>query len=88
MTTNNHDPLDEIANRLAAGLRLLGGIKQGAEAQIRTLVEDALKQFDIVTRERMEVQEGMLAKAREEMGELTTTVKELESRIKKLEQQQ
>jgi len=87
MTTNNRDPLDEISDKLAAGLRLLGGLKQGAEAQIHTLVEDALKQFDVVTRERMEVQEAMLSKAREEMAEIDTTLKAMETRIKKLEQE-
>jgi len=87
MTTNNHDPLDDISEKLTAGLRLLGGLKQGAEAQIHTLVEDALQQFDVVTRERMEVQEAMLSKAREEMVALNTALKAMETRIKKLEQQ-
>ncbi|MDX8413586.1 MAG: accessory factor UbiK family protein [Mariprofundales bacterium] len=86
MTTNNHDPLDDISEKLAAGLRLLGGLKQGAEAQIHTLVEDALQQFDVVTRERMEVQEAMLSKAREDMVALNTALKAIETRIKKLEQ--
>ncbi|MDQ6950952.1 MAG: accessory factor UbiK family protein [Mariprofundales bacterium] len=81
------DPLDDISERLAAGLRMLGGLKQGAEAQVRTLVEEALKQFDVVTRERMEVQEAMLAKARQELTELDGKVKQLEERMKGLEQQ-
>jgi len=85
---NNHDPLDEIAAKLTSGLRLLGGLKQGAEAQIHTLVEDALQQFDVVTRERMEVQEAMLKKARQEMDELDTALKAMELRIKQLEENQ
>ncbi|MDX8409084.1 MAG: accessory factor UbiK family protein [Mariprofundales bacterium] len=80
------DAMDDITNKLAAGLRLIGGLKQGAEAQVRTLVEDALKQFDVVTHERMEVQEAMLAKARQEMTQLDDKMKLLELRIKELEQ--
>ncbi len=80
------DAMDDITNKLAAGLRLLGGLKQGAESQVRTLVEDALKQFDVVTRERMEVQEAMLSKARQEMAQLDDKVRQLELRIKELEQ--
>jgi len=81
------DPIDNISEKLAAGLRLLGGLKQGAEAQVRTLVEDALKQFDVVTRERMEVQEAMLVKAREEISDLDRRLKQMESHLKELEQQ-
>ncbi len=88
MTNQQRDPLDDIAEKLASGLRLLGGIKQGAEAQVRALVEDALQQFDVVTRERMEVQEAMLRKAREEMAELDHAIKAMEQRIKQLEAQQ
>ncbi len=84
--SNNHDPLDDIADKLAAGLRLLGGLKQGAEAQVRALVGDALQQFDVVTRDRMELQEAMLKKAREEMEELEARLKTLESRIHALEE--
>jgi len=87
MTTNNRDPLDDISDKLAAGLRLLGNLKQGAEAQVHSLVEDALQQFDVVTRERMEVQEAMLSKAREEMAELDTALKAMEIRVKNLEQE-
>ena len=85
MTTNNQS-MDDIAEKIAGGLRLLGGFKQGAEAQVRSIVEGALSQFDVVTHERMQVQEAMLGKARGELTALETRVKELEEKIKQLTQ--
>jgi len=82
--TNNNQPLDDIAEKIAGGIRMLGGLKQGAEAQVRTIVEGALSQFDVVTHERMEVQEAMLAKARQELEALNARVTELEAQLKKL----
>ena len=86
MSNNNQQGLDDIAEKIAGGLRLLGGLKQGAEAQVKSVVEGALGQFDVVTHERMQVQEAMLAKAREELAALDSRVHELEARIKKLTQ--
>ncbi|RMH51993.1 MAG: accessory factor UbiK family protein [Zetaproteobacteria bacterium] len=85
MTDRRHDPLDDIAEKLASGLRLLGGLKQGAEAQVRTLVEETLAQFDVVTRDQMELQEAMLRKAREEMAALDERIRQLEARVHELE---
>jgi len=84
--TNNNQPLDDIAEKIAGGIRMLGGLKQGAEAQVRTIVEGALSQFDVVTHERMQVQEAMLAKARGELEALNARVTELETQLKKLSQ--
>ncbi len=85
MTANNQS-MDDIAEKIATGLRMLGGFKQGAEAQVRTVVEGALSQFDVVTHERMQVQEAMLGKARTELTALETRVKELENKIKQMTQ--
>ncbi|MFQ5581344.1 MAG: accessory factor UbiK family protein [Mariprofundaceae bacterium] len=74
--------LDDIAEKIADGFRMLDGLKQGAEAQVRTIVEDAFQHFDVVTHERMQVQEALLAKAREEMQQLDTRIKALEATIK------
>jgi len=78
----NNEILDDIAEKIAGGLRMLGGVKTEAESQVRSIVEGALQQFDVVTHERMQVQEAMLAKAREELAELDTRVKELEEKLK------
>jgi len=81
---NNQLPLDDIAEKIAGGIRMLGGLKQGAESQVRGIVEGALSQFDVVTHERMQVQEAMLNKARNELQALETRVAELEAQLKNL----
>lgn len=84
--SNNQLPLDDIAEKIAGGIRLLGGLKQGAEAQVRSIVENALSQFDVVTHERMQVQDAMLNRAKEELKTLEARVAELEAQLKKLSQ--
>lgn len=82
--TSNNQSLDDIAEKIAGGIRMLGGLKQGAESQVRSVVEGALSQFDVVTHERMQVQEAMLTKARNELQALEARVVELEAQLKKL----
>jgi len=82
--SDNQLPLDDIAEKIAGGIRMLGGLKQGAEAQVRTIVENALSQFDVVTHERMQVQEAMLNRAKDELHTLEARVAELEAQLKKL----
>jgi len=78
----NNEVLDDIAGKIAAGLRMLGGVKQEADSQVRSIVEGALEHFDVVTNERMQVQEAMLARAREDLAALDARVKELEEKLK------
>ena len=77
--------LDDISEKIASGLRLLGGAKQEAEAQVRSIVEGAVQQLDVVTDERMQVQEAMLKKSQGDVHELLERIKVLEERIKTLE---
>jgi len=77
--------LDDISEKIAGGLRLLGGAKQEAESQVRSIVEGALQQLDVVTDERMQVQEAMLKKSQNDMSALLKRIKTLEERIKTLE---
>jgi len=77
--------LDDISEKIAGGLRLLGGAKQEAEAQVRSIVENALQQLDVVTDERMQVQEAMLKKSQNDIHDLVERIKTLEERIKILE---
>ncbi|MBN4082299.1 accessory factor UbiK family protein [Mariprofundus ferrooxydans] len=77
--------LDDISEKIAGGLRLLGGAKQEAEAQVRSIVENALQQLDVVTDERMQVQEAMLKKSQNDIHDLVERIKTLEKRIKTLE---
>jgi BMFP domain-containing protein YqiC len=74
--------LDDISEKIAGGLRLLGGAKEEVESQVRSIVEGALQQFDVVTDERMQVQEAMLKKAQEEMQALDERIKALEEQLK------
>lgn len=77
--------LDDISEKIASGLRLLGGAKQEAESQVRSVVENALQQLDVVTDERMQLQEAMLKKSQNDMQGLIERIKTLEERIKTLE---
>ncbi len=74
--------LDDISEKIAAGIKMLGGVKMGAEAQIKNIVEGALAHFDVVTQERMEVQEAMLKKAREDLQKLEERIAKLEAQLK------
>lgn len=74
--------LDDIAEKVAGGLRLIGGVKQEAESQIKSILESAFSGMDVVKGERMQVAEAMLNKTREQMAELETRIEELEARIK------
>jgi len=78
----DHKILDDIAEKIAGGLQMMGGLKQGVEAQVRSIVESAISQFDVVTHERMQVQEAMLQKARDELSALEQRVASLEQQLK------
>jgi len=75
--------LDDISGKIAAGIKVLGGVKMGAEAQIQNVVEGALAHFDVVTHERMEVQEAMLRKAREDLQAMEERLAKLEEQLRK-----
>jgi BMFP domain-containing protein YqiC len=75
--------LDDISGKIAAGIKVLGGVKMGAEAQIQSIVEGALAHFDVVTHERMEVQEAMLRKAREDLQAMEARIAQLEEQMEK-----
>ncbi|MBF0282530.1 MAG: accessory factor UbiK family protein [Zetaproteobacteria bacterium] len=79
----NQAILDDISEKLAQGLRGLGNARQGLEKNVREIVESVFSQLDIVTSERMQVQEAMLKKAREEMITMEKRISELEALVKK-----
>lgn len=72
--------LDELAEKISTGIKALGSVKGEVQAQVRATLESVFADLDVVTGERMQVQEALLARLREE-------IKELESRIKALEEQ-
>jgi len=72
--------LDDIAEKIAGGLRLLDSVKEGAQSQVKTIVESALDGLDVVTDERMQVAEALLAKAREQIREMEARIAALEAK--------
>lgn len=74
--------LDDMAEKIAGGLKLLGSVKGEVQSQVRTVLESTLEQLDVVTDERMAVTEAMLAKTREEITELEARIKALEAKLK------
>lgn len=74
----DHVLLDDIAERITNGLKLLGTMQQEAKEQVRATLENALVQMDMVTDERMQVSEALLAKAMEEMTRLEARIQRLE----------
>ncbi len=81
----SNQKLDDIAEKITSGIRMLGGIKHEADAQVRSIVESALGHFDVVTQERMEVQEAMLSKARNQLDVLEARITALEAQLKERE---
>jgi len=81
----SNQKLDDIAEKITSGIRMLGGIKHEADAQVRSIVEGALGHFDVVTQERMEVQEAMLSKARSQLDGLEARITALEAQLKERE---
>ena len=75
--------LDDVAEKVAGGLRLIGSVKQEAQAQVKSLLESALSEFDIVNAERMQVAEAMLEKTRQHIAELEARIQALEEQLKK-----
>ncbi len=73
--------LDDIAEKIAGGLRVLGGVKDEAQAQAKAVVTGVLQDLDVVTGERMRVAEAMLEKTRARIEELEARIAELEARI-------
>ncbi|MDQ6976388.1 MAG: accessory factor UbiK family protein [Mariprofundaceae bacterium] len=81
----SNQKLDDIAEKITRGIRMLGGIKHEADAQVRAIVESALGHFDVVTQERMAVQEAMLSKARGQLDALEARITTLEAQVKERE---
>jgi len=75
--------LDDIAEKIAGGLRLLGNVKDEAQSQVKAIVESALEGLDVVTDERMQVAEALLTKARGQIKGMEERIAALETQHKK-----
>ncbi|MDQ6987299.1 MAG: accessory factor UbiK family protein [Mariprofundaceae bacterium] len=80
--------LDDVAEKVAGGLRLIGNVKDEAQTQVKSLLESAFSELDIVNAERMQVAEAMLDKTRQHIAELEARIEALEAAPLKQEQQQ
>jgi len=72
--------LDDIVEKIAGGLRLLGSVKDEAGSQVKAIVESALGGLDVVTDERMQVAEALLTKARGQIKDMETRIVALEAK--------
>ncbi|MGD2081985.1 MAG: accessory factor UbiK family protein [Chromatiales bacterium] len=73
--------LDDLARRLAESLpQGVQMLQQDAERSLRAALEAALRRMDLVTREELEVQAGVLARTREKLEALQQRIDELERR--------
>lgn len=74
--------IDEISKRLAAlvpeGAREL---RDDLERSFRAALGSAFERLELVTREELEVQEGVLARTREKVEALEARVRELEEML-------
>lgn len=77
--------IDDLVEKITQGIRTIGVLKSEAESQVRSVVQSVLNELDVVTGERMRVQEALLAKARKEIDALEKRVKVLEQRLTKQE---
>jgi len=73
--------LDDIAGKITTGLKMAMQAKDAGKEQVKIILEQALESLDVVTEERMQVQEAMLQKARQEMELLKERMSELEEQL-------
>ncbi|MDX8393722.1 MAG: accessory factor UbiK family protein [Mariprofundales bacterium] len=71
--------LDEVASKILIGLNSLGGVKAGVEHQLHHLISQSLTGLDMVSDERMQVQEAMIVRLRADLKVLEYKIKILES---------
>jgi len=76
----NQTVMDELADAIVEGMKRLGDVKAEAQSQVKTVLATAFQNFDIVTREQMEVQQALLAKTRKQITDLEERIKALETR--------
>jgi len=75
-----NESLDKLAKRLAEtvpeGLR---SVREDLEKNFRSVLQTGLGRLDLVTREEFEVQEAVLARAREKLDSLEARLADMES---------
>ena len=74
-------PLNKIASAIAEALP--GDLSGDVRRNINAAVQSVLEKMDLVTREELEIQEKVLARARSQLDELQQRVTELEDALKR-----
>lgn len=70
--------LDELAGKFTT---VLANLPAGeVEKNVRAVLSSTFARLDLVSREEFDVQQGVLAKAREKLAELEQRIAELEAR--------
>ena len=72
---------DELSRRVAEGMPgSLQTLQNDFERNVRTALEGALRQLDLVTRDEFDIQQAVLQRTREKLEALEKRVSELEQR--------
>ena len=74
-------PFKKIAESLSEVLP--GDLADDVKKNVRAMVQSSLEKMDLVTREELEVQEKVLARARSQLESLQQRVAELEDALKR-----
>lgn len=76
--------LDDISQRVTDALPAsLGHLKEEMEKNMHAILQSVLGKLDLVTREELDIQKGVLAKTRSKLEALEKRVAELEAQILK-----
>ena len=71
--------IDDLARRLAGSLpEGLKSLQDELQQNFRPVLQSALSRLDLVTREEFDVQTDVLAKARQQLDELSAQVEKLQ----------
>lgn len=77
-----NESIDRLARRLAESLpENLRAMRDDVEQNFRAVLRNGLARLDLVTREEFEVQEAILARAREQQARLEERLAALEAQV-------
>ena len=79
--TKNAQIVDDIARMASGAVNILGGLHDQVRNDIKTRVEEAATEIDLVPREDFERLEALLSKALEEQATLTKRIEFLEEKL-------
>jgi ubiquinone biosynthesis accessory factor UbiK len=75
-------PFEDLADKLAQLLpQNLGGLRRELEDNFRAVLRANLEKWDLVSRERFDVQADLLARTRTRLGALEQRLQELEKKL-------